>query len=76
VKDTELGQGYKTFYSRKLRNFRNKLEHLSLASLSSLVQCLRVWPEPTLVWSTLPTNIGLGWKGLPGTNALAFFKNL
>jgi hypothetical protein len=24
----------------------------------------------------LPTNIRLGWKGLPGTNALAYYKNL
>jgi hypothetical protein len=23
----------------------------------------------------LPTNIRLGWKGLPGTNALAYYKN-
>jgi hypothetical protein len=23
----------------------------------------------------LPTNIRLGWKGLPGTNALAYFEN-
>jgi hypothetical protein len=23
---------------------------------------------------TLPTNIRLGWKGLPGTNALAYFE--
>ncbi len=22
----------------------------------------------------LPTNIGVGWKGLPGTNALAYYK--
>jgi hypothetical protein len=22
-----------------------------------------------------PTNIRLGWKGLPGTNTLAYFKN-
>jgi hypothetical protein len=24
----------------------------------------------------LPTNIRLGWKGLPGTNALAYSKKL
>ncbi len=24
----------------------------------------------------LPTNIRLGWKGLPGTNTPAFYKNL
>ncbi len=22
----------------------------------------------------LPANIGIGWKGLPGTNALAYYK--
>ncbi len=22
----------------------------------------------------LPTNIGLGWKGLPGTNSVAYYK--
>jgi hypothetical protein len=25
--------------------------------------------------STLPTNIRLGWKSLPGTNTLAYYKN-
>jgi hypothetical protein len=24
----------------------------------------------------LPTNIRLGWKGLPGTNTLAYYENL
>jgi hypothetical protein len=24
---------------------------------------------------TLPANIGLGWKGLPGTNSLAYYEN-
>ena len=24
----------------------------------------------------LPTNIRLSWKGLPGTNALAYYENL
>jgi hypothetical protein len=26
--------------------------------------------------SMLPTNIGLGWKGLPVTNTLAYYENL
>jgi len=25
---------------------------------------------------TLPANIGLGWRGLPGTNTLAYFVTL
>jgi hypothetical protein len=45
------------------------LERLSLASLSSLVECFF---QGLLA---LPTNIRLGWKGLPGINALALFKN-
>ncbi len=64
----------------------NKLERLSLASLSSLVQYLLVRPEPTWVkrlsgdplYGRLlvsPTNIILGPKGLPGTNARAFYEN-
>jgi hypothetical protein len=60
---------------------------LSLASLSSLVQCLQVRQEPTRVKNLLgaplygsllawPTNIRLGWKGFPGTNALAYYEKL
>ncbi len=37
-----------TFYDRNLLVYK-KLEFLSLASLSSLVYCLRVMPEPTRV---------------------------
>jgi hypothetical protein len=36
----------------QLKDFRNKIECISLASISSLVKCLRVRPEPTLEWST------------------------
>jgi hypothetical protein len=31
--------------------------------------------KPTLEWSTLPANIRLDWKGLAGTNALAYYEN-
>jgi len=41
-----------------------------MASLSSLVQYLQV----RLLAS--PTNIGPSWKGLPGTNALAYYEYL
>jgi hypothetical protein len=41
-------QGYKTFISI-IYKFCNELECLSLASLSSLVKCLLVSPEPTRV---------------------------
>jgi len=42
-----MGLSYKTFYGR---NFRNKLECLSLVSLSSLVYCLwvRPWTYPRM----------------------------
>jgi hypothetical protein len=60
---------YHIFYGR------NKLERLSV---SNLVECLRVKPaypsEGTPVldrFLDLHSNIRLGRKGLPGTNALA-----
>jgi len=48
---------------------------------------LWVRPQPTLEWSArkvlhlgkllaLPTNIGLGWKGLPRANTLAYIEDL
>jgi len=40
---------YYKFFIAVMYGFRNKLECLSLASLSSLVWCLRVMPEPTQV---------------------------
>jgi hypothetical protein len=63
-------------------NVHNKLEYLALASFSSLVQCLRVSPDPILVEHhsgtpllgrllALSANIRLGWHGLSGTNILA-----
>jgi hypothetical protein len=68
-------------------NFRNKLECLSLRSLSSLVYCLQAMPgayprlehlegSPLGQAPVLPTNIRLGWKGMPETNALANYKRL
>jgi hypothetical protein len=63
---------YHIFYGR------NKLECLPVTNLSSLVECLRVKPaypsEGTPVldrFLDLHSNIRLGRKGLPGTNALA-----
>ncbi len=60
---------------------------MSVVSFSSLVECLQVRSEPTQVKHhsgallqgrllVLPTNIRLGGDGLPGTNALAYYKNL
>ncbi len=65
-------------------NISNKLECLFLTSLSRLLYCL--WRGPGVYhWVehmkgssivqvfALPTNIRLGWKGLPGTNTLAYY---
>jgi hypothetical protein len=76
---------YYTFLRLQVTTFHYKLELLSLASLSSLVKCLQVRPEPTQVkhllgaplqvrLQALSTNIRLGRKGLPGTNALAYYE--
>ncbi len=66
-------------------DFSNKLECLSLASLSSLIKCLWVrLGDPrvvhlkgaSLVWAlVLLAKIRLGWKGLPGTKTFAFHGN-
>ncbi len=48
IKIYNWGLNNKTYYGRNLRIFRDKQECLSLASLSSLVQCQRVRPEPYL----------------------------
>jgi len=79
-------QYHKTFYGIKLQIFLNKLRCLSLVSLSSLVYCLwaRQGAYPIAehmkdssvgLAPALPTNIKLGWKGLPGANTLAYYKN-
>jgi len=68
-------------------NVYNKLEGLSLTCLSSLVQCLQVGPEPTLVkrlsvaplkdrLQALPTNIRQGWKGMPGKKNSCLLRTL
>jgi hypothetical protein len=49
-------------------NFRNKLERLSLESLSK-------WFQALIVSVVLPTYIRLGWKNLPGTNSLGYYEN-
>jgi hypothetical protein len=55
-----------------------KLEFLSPSGLSSLVHFFkryRVRPQPIhsgAILLALPTNIRLGWKGLPEKNTLAF----
>ncbi len=63
------------------KDFHIELEHLSLASLSSLAYGLWVRPVAylrvehmtgaSLGALALPANIRQGWKGLPETNALA-----
>ncbi len=58
-------------FTAVITTFHNKLERLSLASLSSLVECLQVRPNPTRVKHlsgaplkgrllALPTNIRIG----------------
>jgi hypothetical protein len=65
-------------------DFRNKLECLSMESFSNLVQCFLVKQELTLLKSfssaqlkgrllALHTKNRLDWKGLPGTNAVAYY---
>ncbi len=84
VKNTSnRGSVFTTLIYLLLTNGHKRLECLSLACLSSLVRCLKVKPEPTrakhllgaLLWGRLRallTNIRLGWKGIPGTNHLAY----
>jgi hypothetical protein len=65
---------------------RNKLECLSLESVYQ--PCLKFATKSTVYLSaavenaplrgrllTLDTYIRLGWKGLPGTNTLAYYEN-
>ncbi len=79
---TTRDQCYNTFYCRNLRFLCNKLQRLFWQSFS----CLRVRTRPTRVkhlsgaphWGrhlASPTNIRLGWKGLPGTNAVAYYEH-
>jgi hypothetical protein len=63
------------FFVRNLRIFSN-----NLANLSSLVYRLSSPRVEHLKGSStgwapaLPTDIILGWKGLPGTNTLAYYE--
>jgi hypothetical protein len=61
------------FLPLQLTNGPNKLECLSLASLSSLVLYLRVWLEPRGVGSGLTRKHYTRLKGLTVTNTLAYF---
>jgi hypothetical protein len=81
----ELGLIVSNFLCPLLTNAHYKPEHLSQASLSSLVKCLRVRLEPTQVKHlsratlqgrllALPTN-RLGWRGLSRRNTLAYYEN-
>ncbi len=56
----------------------NKLDCFSLSSLSALVGEARSQAERclTLVGSGLTRKHGLGWRGLPDTNTLAYYKHL
>ncbi len=71
------------FFLPYLKMFFNKLECLSVIGLSNLVSCLLVQPEPTQMKKisregrhlALLTKIRLGWKGLAGTNIVAYFKH-
>jgi hypothetical protein len=64
----------------------NKLECFTLAGFLSLLKCFWVragaYPRvkhkncASLGWAlVLPPNIILGWRGLPGTNTQAYYKN-
>ncbi len=75
------------FLKSQFTNFDNKLECLSLASLSSLVKCFQAMLVPTQVKNlsgvlllgkllALHANISLGWKGLPRANTRAYNENL
>ncbi len=80
------GLCYKTFYGCKFTNFHNMLVFVP-GKPSSIVHCLRARPGayPRVEHLkgasigqvlALPTNIRLGYKGLPGTNTLAYYENL
>jgi hypothetical protein len=69
-------------FSNSVKYFHIELVRHSLASFSNLTKCLWVRPgayqrverlkDASLGKApALPINIGLGWKGFPGTNTLA-----
>jgi hypothetical protein len=72
---------------KHVTTFHKKLERFSLASLSSLVQCLWIrsgaYPRVEHLSgasfeqaAALPSDIRLSSKGLPRTNALAYYEKL
>jgi hypothetical protein len=69
---------YKTFYGRNLRIFPDKPFQSSLmfAGKTEPTQVKHLSNAP-LQGSLLasPQNIRLDWKGLPGTNTIAFYEN-
>ncbi len=65
------GQCYKTFSVRNLRIF-----HPSLTFVGKSRSLSYSWaPERCFTQIGLPANIRLGWKGLQGTNTLAYYGN-
>jgi hypothetical protein len=58
-----IGTSYLNFFLCNLQFGPNRLERLSLANLSKLVQFMRLRSEPTI--EALLIIITLGWKGLP-----------
>ncbi len=77
----------RSFFSKSLMKRPNKLESMPLANIFSSVKYLRVRSEPTRVENLLSVSIKdrlpaitrkktrTGWKGLPGTYALAYFAS-
>ncbi len=79
-------RGYKTFYERNLGMFEiSKLVFvygkplqpnlMFVAKGKSLPKSIAPERGFTLVGFSLFANIRLSWKGLPGTNNLAYFEN-
>jgi len=58
-------------------NFRNKLERLSLASLSTSIMFVGKAGAYQCEESALasPTKVRLSWEAMPGANTLAYCKN-
>jgi hypothetical protein len=80
------GPMLKNFLQPQFTNVCNKLACFSLANLSSIVECLMLWLEPTLVKHlsgaqlsdrllALFAIIRLGWISLLVINTLAYSEN-
>jgi hypothetical protein len=67
------GQCYKTLHGRTLRLFIMIPGKPFLPSLM-FVGKARAYPSDATKAPALPANIRLGWKGLPRTNALAYYQ--